>query len=396
MALFPTLWWCWNAGPVGDLARGPRLVTGGHGAYTHNPPGVVCHSPQTEWCMRYKLLGRSGLRVSEVCLGTMTFGERWGFGAPREECEAIYNAFVEAGGNFVDTANRYTEGDAETMLGEFMAPHRQKMVVATKYSLSMDPNDPNASGNHRKNLVQSVEASLRRMGTDYVDVLMLHMWDGTTPVDEVMRGLEDVVASGKALHVGISDTPAWVVSQANTVAELRGWHRFTALQVEYSLIERTAELDLLPMARAHQMGVMAWGALAAGLLTGKWTQGKDPRWVDSRRHLFLAHHNNERDGGIAAAVDEVANDLGSTSARVALAWVMHQAPQVIPVVGARRASQIADSLQAVDLVLEPEHLQALANVSMPPAVFPHAFLKMAITRNTLYGNLTSQMAFLDE
>jgi aryl-alcohol dehydrogenase-like predicted oxidoreductase len=200
--------------------------------------------------MRYKLLGKSGLRVSELALGTMTFGEEWGWGASKEESRHIFEAYVAAGGNFIDTANRYTEGTSEKFVGEFVAPERDKFVVATKYTLFMRRNDPNAAGNQRKNMVQSLEASLKRLGTDYVDLYWVHAWDFMTPVEEVLRALDDMVRAGKILYVGISDTPAWVVSQANMLAELRGWTRFVGLQLPYSLIERTPERELLPMACA--------------------------------------------------------------------------------------------------------------------------------------------------
>ncbi|MFC1662135.1 aldo/keto reductase, partial [Gemmatimonadota bacterium] len=179
--------------------------------------------------MRYKLLGRSGLRVSELGLGTMTFGEEWGWGASKKESQRIFDAYATAGGNFVDTANRYTEGTSERFVGEFVAADRGHFVVATKYTLFNREGDPNAAGNHRKNMVQSLEASLRRLKTDYIDLLWVHAWDFMTPVDEVMRGLDDLVRAGKVLYVGISDTPAWIVSQANTLADLRGWTPFVAL-----------------------------------------------------------------------------------------------------------------------------------------------------------------------
>ncbi|MDP4163375.1 MAG: aldo/keto reductase, partial [Bacillota bacterium] len=212
--------------------------------------------------MKYKLLGKSGLRVSELALGTMTFGEDWGFGASKEESQKIFNAFVEAGGNFIDTAVNYTNGTSEKYVGEFIREQREQFVLATKYTLNTRPNDPNGGGNHRKNLVQSVEKSLKQLQTDYIDLLWLHAWDFMTPVEEVMRALDDLVRAGKILYVGISDTPAWIVSQANTLASLRGWTPFIGLQVEYNLLQRTPERDLLPMARALDIGVTAWAPMA--------------------------------------------------------------------------------------------------------------------------------------
>src|SRR4026209_1006798 len=206
--------------------------------------------------MRYTLLGRSGLRVSEVALGTMTFGEAWGWGASRDECHHIFDAYVEAGGNFVDTASNYTDGQSEEIVGELVATDRDRFVVATKYTLTSRPEDPNAGGNQRKNLVRTFEASLRRLRTDYVDLLWLHMWDGMTPSEEVVRALDDLVGSRKVLDVGISDTPAWVVSRAVTLAEQRGWAPFVAVQARYSLPDRDLHRALPPTAsplrwRAH-------------------------------------------------------------------------------------------------------------------------------------------------
>src|ERR1051326_2816982 len=222
--------------------------------------------------MHYKLLGKSGLRVAEVCLGTMTFGEEWGFGANKEESKAIYDAYIAAGGNFIDTANRYTEGTSERYLGEFIHSERDSIVLATKYSLMTKRGDPNSSGNHRKSLHRSLEASLKRLNTDYIDLYWVHIWDPLTPIEEMMRALDDMVRAGKILYIGVSDAPAWIVSQGNTLANLRGWTEFTGLQIEYSLIERTAERELLPMADALNIGVTAWSPLGGGVLTGKYNK----------------------------------------------------------------------------------------------------------------------------
>src|SRR6202158_2010994 len=220
--------------------------------------------------MRYRLLGNSGLRVSEAALGTMTFGEDWGWGAAKEEARKVYDAFREAGGNFIDTANVYTNGTSESFLGEFMQGHRQSVVMATKYTNATPGTDPNAAGNHRKSMMQSVEASLKRLQTDYIDLYWVHIWDQITPVEEIMHGLDDLVRQGKVLHVGISDFPAWWIAQANTLASLRGWSQFIGLQIEYSLMERTVERELIPMAKALNVGVVAWSPLARGILTGKY------------------------------------------------------------------------------------------------------------------------------
>src|SRR6202049_3237655 len=220
--------------------------------------------------MNYRLLGQSGLRVSEFALGTMTFGDDWGWGSAKDEAQKLYNTFRESGGNFIDTANVYTNGTSEAFLGEFKKGHRASMVLATKYTNAAQGTDPNAWGNHRKNMMQAVEASLKRLKTDYIDLYWVHIWDQITPVEEVMRGLDDLVRQGKVVYVGISDAPAWWIAQANTLAYLRGWSPFVGLQIEYSLIERTIERELIPMAKALNLGLTAWSPLASGVLTGKY------------------------------------------------------------------------------------------------------------------------------
>ena len=235
--------------------------------------------------MRYKLLGKSGLRVSELCLGGMTFGQDWGnmlAGASKEESKKIFEHFVEAGGNFIDTANVYQNGSSEKYIGEFIASEREKFVLATKYTISTNPDDPNASGSHRKSLVQSVNASLKRLNSPYIDLLWVHFWDSMTPVEELMRSLDDLVRSEKILYVGISDAPAWFISQANTLAELRGWSPFVAIQVMYSLIERTPERELLPMAKALDIGVTAWSPLGGGVLSGKYNNNRQSEHEEKR------------------------------------------------------------------------------------------------------------------
>ena len=321
--------------------------------------------------MRYKLLGRSGLRVSELALGTMTFGPDWGWGADRDECRRMFDAFAQAGGNFLDTANVYTQGTSETYVGDFIASDREYWVVASKYGMAaLRPGDPNGSGNHRKNMVQSVEASLRRLGTDYLDLYWLHAWDFTTGVEEVMRGLDDLVRQGKVLYVGISDTPAWIVSRANTLAELRGWTPFTALQPRYSLIDRAAERDLLPMARDLDLAVTPWSVLAAGVLSGKYN-GDDPP-PDGRARDGAA--KVERNLCIAGEVSAVAERVGRSPAQVAIAWVRRQGPGIIPLIGARTVSQLEDDLGALDVTLDDEHLERLDEASRIELGFPHDFL----------------------
>jgi aryl-alcohol dehydrogenase-like predicted oxidoreductase len=331
--------------------------------------------------MRYKLLGRSGLRVSEFALGTMTFGTEWDWGATKAESRKMFDAFAEAGGNFLDTANRYTEGTSEKYLGEFIAPDRDHWVVATKYTLWTRRDDPNFSGNHRKNMVQALEASLKRLDTDYIDLYWVHAWDSTTPVAEVMRALDDMVRAGKVLHVGISDTPAWIVSRANTLAELRGWSPFTALQLRYSLIDRTAERDLLPMARALDLAVTPWSVLGAGTLTGKYNREEKP--TEGRAKDGAA--TDERNLGIAASVVEIAEEIGCTPSQVAVSWVKQQPGVIVPLIGARNLDQLEDNLGALDVTLEEDQLVRLDEVSRIDPGFPHDFLAQDYIRDLMTG-----------
>jgi aryl-alcohol dehydrogenase-like predicted oxidoreductase len=344
--------------------------------------------------MNYRLFGPTGLRVSELALGTMTFGEEWGWGAPQDECRRMFDAFAAAGGNFIDTANRYTEGTSERFVGEFVATERERFVVATKYTLFNRKGDPNAAGNHRKNLVQSLEASLKRLRTDYVDLLWVHAWDHLTPVEEVMRGLEDVVRAGKALYVGVSDTPAWIVARANTLAELRGWTPFAGIQIEYSLIQRTVERELLPMARGLGLAVTAWGAIGGGMLTGKYNPDAPPeqkaepgRMRNNPRAARLAEKNLR----IAAVLREVAKEAGRTPAQVAVNWVRHQPGIVIPVVGARSARQLEDVLGALDFELSTEQRSRLDETSRIELGFPHEFTATPNIRELIYAGTYEQI-----
>ena len=339
--------------------------------------------------MRYKLLGRSGLRVSELALGTMTFGRPDDWGADRQESKRMFDLFGEAGGNFLDTANIYSMGRSEELLGEFIAADRDHWVVATKYTLAqLRPDDPNAFGNHRKSMVQSVEASLRRLDTERIDLFWVHAWDFTTRVDEVMRGLDDLVRSGKVLYVGISDTPAWVVSQANTLADLRGWSPFVALQVRYSLIDRAIERDLLPMAREFDLAVTPWSVIGAGVLSGKYSRGSSP----SEGRAKAGAATVERNLAVADAVVDVADQLGCTPVQVAISWVQQQRGVVIPLVGARNSTQLADNLGAADVHIPDEHLQRLDEVSRIELGFPHDFLGVdGAAAEYVYGSVGARL-----
>lgn len=334
--------------------------------------------------MKYKLLGNTGIRVSELCLGTMAFGEEWGFGSDKAESTKVLEAFAEAGGNFLDTANKYTEGTSEKIVGDFVKQDRERFVVATKFTLSTRSGDPNASGNHRKNMVQAVEASLKRLQLDYLDFLWVHAWDFTTDVTHLMRGLDDLVRQGKVLHVGISDAPAWVVAQANTLAELRGWTPFSALQVEYSLIERTVERELLPMAESFGLTVTPWAPLGGGVLTGKYTRHSSPQ--DTKRAGSNESRLTDKNIQIAQTVDAIADELGVSSAQVATRWVQAQGSHIVPIVGARKASQIEDTLKALDVDLSQAHLDKLNAVSAIELGFPHDFLDKEPIRQIVYGD----------
>jgi len=341
--------------------------------------------------MRYKLLGKSGLRVSELCLGTMTFGEDWGWGSSKDESCKIFETFVEAGGNFIDTANGYTEGSSEKIVGELIASDREGLVLATKYSFPDLMNGGkqalNLSGNHRKNLVQSVERSLKRLNTDYIDLMWLHAWDFSTPVEEVMRTFDDLVRQGKVLYIGISDTPAWIVAQANTLAQYRGWTPFVALQVEYSLVQRTPERDLLPMAQAFDLAVTPWSPLAGGVLSGKYAQANGDRQSTSRGSEIP-----DRSMKIAHVVGEIAKEIEHSSAQVALAWLRAQNSSIIPILGARKRSQLQDNLACVDLTLSPEQLQKLDQASQIELGFPHDFLAKHSVRDRLFGGHSEEIA----
>jgi aryl-alcohol dehydrogenase-like predicted oxidoreductase len=325
--------------------------------------------------MRYKLLGRTGLRVSELCLGAMIFGDRrGGWGAGKNEAARIVERFAEAGGNFIDTANYYAHGESERIVGELVAAERDRWVLSTKYTLTMRPDDPNGGGAHRKSLVQSLEASLRRLGTDYLDLYWVHIWDAFTPVEEVVRALDDVVSAGKVLYVGISDTPAWIVAQAVTLADLRGWTRFAGLQVPYSLVERSVERELLPLAQALELTVTAWSPLGGGLLTGRY--GSDRKRPDDTRIAALGQSGlTDRNLAIADAVNTVAAERGASSAQVAIAWLRAQQARavIVPILGARRPEQVEDNLGVLGLELTVAELARLEEVSRIELGFPHDF-----------------------
>jgi aryl-alcohol dehydrogenase-like predicted oxidoreductase len=321
--------------------------------------------------MKYKLFGKSGLRVSELCLGTMTFGTESHVGADYETSKKVFDTYCEAGGNFLDTANRYTDGTSEKWLGEFISSDRDHFVLATKYTLFDRKNDPSFSGNNRKNMFRSVEESLKRLKTDFIDLLWVHAWDFTTPEEEVLRGLDDLIRQGKVHYIGISDTPAFKISKMNTMAELKGWTSFVGLQIEWSLICRTVERELIPMANDYQMAITPWAALAGGALTGKYLEGKDGRVPEN------SIRRSDRSVNITKVVVEIAKSLDIPAAQVALSWLKQQGQNVIPIIGARRAEQLKESLGCVNVILNRDDLEKLENISKLELEFPYSFYKTA-------------------
>lgn len=347
----------------------------------------------------YRLLGRSGLRVSPLCLGTMTFGAEWGWGSDRQTSKAIFDRFAERGGNFIDTANFYTFGTSEKWVGEFIAADREWFVLGTKYAINMRTAggkegriDPNAGGNHRKNMMQAVEASLQRLGTDYIDLYWLHMWDYTTPVDELMRGLDDLVRSGKVLYLAVSDTPAWKIAQCNTYAEAHALSRFVCTQMDYSLIRRDVERDILPMCRELGLAMLPWSPLGGGVLTGKYTRAeleaqqkqggpKGSSFGSEQRRILLT----EQKIRIAEAVSAVAKGIGRTPSQVALNWLLTRRGVTSIILGARTTNQLEDNLGCLDFTLDEAALARLDEASAIEKGFPHDFINAVLSGDIVTG-----------
>ncbi|MFC0634237.1 aldo/keto reductase [Brevundimonas balnearis] len=339
----------------------------------------------------YRLLGRSGLRVSPLSLGAMTFGEDWGWGAEEGEARRIFDAYVDHGGNFIDTAVNYNNGSSERILGRFIKDLRDRIVLATKFTMARDPRNINSGGNHRFNMVRSVEASLRQLDTDRIDLLYVHAWDFTTSPEEVMRALDDLVASGKVLYLGICNTPAWRVAQMQTLADLRGWSPFVALQIEYNLLERTVEHELMPMAQALGLGVLPWSPLGGGILSGKYSREdlSDENSADVARTrkgvIASSGHLNARALDIAEVVKEVAVEIGASPSQVALAWTLRHPAVVSPVMGARTLEQAKDNLGALQLSLSDDQLERLRAASAPAPIFPARFTARPMVRQLIRG-----------
>jgi aryl-alcohol dehydrogenase-like predicted oxidoreductase len=326
----------------------------------------------------YVTLGRSGLRVSPFCLGTMTFGEDWGWGSTVEESTKVLDAYLDRGGNFIDTANVYTKGHSEKIIGDHLGRHaakRAKAVIATKFFGNLYRGDPNGGGANRKSIIAACENSLRRLQTDYIDLYWMHAWDPLTPIEETMRALDDLVESGKVRYFGFSDTPAWKCAEAQTIARFRGWAPLVALQIEYSLLERSVEGDLVPMAREMGLGITPWSPLKGGALSGKYRRGGN---AEPGRGTRVTTALTDRTYDIVDALAEGAQSLGTSVSRVALAWLLGRPGVSSPIVGARTLAQLDDNLGALDIRLPAELVQKLNGLSEPTLNFPARFLEYVV------------------
>jgi aryl-alcohol dehydrogenase-like predicted oxidoreductase len=326
---------------------------------------------------KYVTLGRSGLRVSPFCLGAMTFGEDWGWGSTVAEAETLIGTFIERGGNFIDTANGYTKGHSEVIIGDYFARagRRDRVVIATKFSTNLYLGDPNGGGAGRKTIVESCEQSLRRLKTDYIDLYWMHFWDPNTPIDETMRALDDLVRAGKVRYIGVSDTPAWRVTQGQLLARFHGWSPFVGLQIEYSLIERTVEGELVPMARELGLGITPWSPLRGGVLSGKYTRANAAQANPDRGERVKSFFT-ERNLAIIDELIRIAGELGTSAASVALAWVQSRPGVTSTIIGARRPDQLEQNLAALDITLREADVAALNKASEPTLNFPAPFFRM--------------------
>ena len=346
----------------------------------------------------YYTLGRSGLRVSRLALGTMTFGTEWGWGTDKETARSMVNAYVDAGGNFFDTADLYLNGTSETWLGEFIAERhlRDRAVIATKFSYNAEPGNPNAGGNGRKNILRAVEGSLKRLGTDYIDLYMLHTWDRVTPVEEVMRTLDDLVRSGKVRHVGLSDVPAWYASRAQTIAEFRGDEPLSVLQLEYSLVERNIEHEFIPLGTEHGMGIMVWSPLASGLLSGKYRPGADGGAGAGRLGTLKGSSNpafqkfTQRNWAIVAELEAVAKLMNRSMAEVAINWVANRPGVASVIVGATRLKQLQENMASLSFEIPAEMRERLDKISAPARPFPYTYFGSEI-QGMVHGDATVGM-----
>jgi aryl-alcohol dehydrogenase-like predicted oxidoreductase len=322
----------------------------------------------------YITLGRSGLRVSPFCLGAMTFGEDLGWGTSVAESQQIIDRFIELGGNFIDTANFYTKSHSEKIIGDHVGRHgarRERLVIATKFSGNLYPGDPNGGGSGRKSVIAACENSLRRLQTDYIDLYWLHNWDVHTPIEETMAALEDLVRAGKVRYLGVSDTPAWKIVEANVTARFRGWSAFIGLQIEFSLLERTVEQDLVPMALEFGLGITPWSPLKSGVLSGKYTR-RNAGQLKTDRGMFADPYLNDKTYTIVDELADIAKAHDSTVARIALAWVQAQPGVTSTIIGARRLAQLEDNVKALEVKLSAEELGRLDALTKPKFGFPQS------------------------
>jgi aryl-alcohol dehydrogenase-like predicted oxidoreductase len=336
----------------------------------------------------YVTLGRSGLRVSPLCLGAMTFGEDWGWGSSVKDSEAIIDRYRERGGNFIDTANGYTKGHSEKIIGDHLGRHaakRDRIVLATKFVTNMYRGDPNGGGSSRKAIVAQCEQSLRRLQTSYIDLYWMHAWDSNTPIDETMRALDDLVRDGKVRFIGFSDCPAWKCTEGQMVATFRGWAPIIALQIEYSLLQRTVEGELVPMARALGMGVTPWSPLGGGALSGKYTRDGHGSHTPGRGERVTQRLSD----AVYTIIDElhaIAKQLETTPSRVAIAWVMARPGVGSTIIGARTLQQLDDNVGAADVALTADQITKLDSLSKPQLPFP---ANMAGMEQTIMNGGTS-------
>lgn len=338
----------------------------------------------------YRLLGRSGLRVSPIALGGGSFGDQWGFGADKAESRRIFDYYVDLGGNFIDTANNYNGGASEAYLGEFLGAKRHRIVVTSKFTNSTDKSDPNSGGSHRKSIVRALEDSLQRLKTDYIDLYQVHVWEYRTPIEEIIRAQDDLVRAGKILYLGISNTPAWLVAQAQCLADRYGWSPFINLQIEYSLIERTAEHELLPMAAAMGIGVTAWSPTGGGILTGKYNSRsvlQNTNTGTPARATIVVPRLTERNFGIVNKTVQIAEQLAVPPIQVALRWIIDRSGVVAPIVGCRSQAQLEQSLGCLAVRLSPEHIATLTEVSQPPPIVPHNVLDSDSVTRMITGDV---------
>ncbi|WP_242352293.1 MULTISPECIES: aldo/keto reductase [Anaeromyxobacter] len=322
----------------------------------------------------YVTLGRSGLRVSPLCLGAMTFGEDLGWGSSVEESQRIMDRYIERGGNFIDTANFYTKSHSEKIIGDHLGRHaarRDRLVLATKFSGNLYPGDPNGGGSGRKSILAACENSLRRLQTDYIDLYWLHNWDVHTPIEETMAALDDLVRAGKVRYLGVSDTPAWKIAEANVLARFRGWSAFIGLQIEYSLLERSVEQELVPMALELGLGITPWSPLKSGALSGKYTR-RNAGQVKTDRAQFLESFLNERTYATVDALEAIARAHQSTVARVALAWLRQRPGVTSTIIGARRWEQLEDNLASLEVELTADERGRLDALTQPTFGFPQS------------------------